>query len=270
MTTASGGGQDGRRARRIAPVAAIVTMLAACAGAPTEAPKPAVAEPTAAPLAPASAAPATASAPKSDPASDELVIPTECAPGSADGVCAVPPAFVSRLCDRFPMPDVALRLFAKDSPYTRAYINRNVEAWYTSGSSGTRAQLVFDEEVLVLRHPKDSGGGIVVNGGGSPYDVLRWDGVCASLGGEEVTLKRPPSPKRPLIPWQHLEENVKDALLADATIAKAEATRRKECKGTTSLGMQSAACAKADDKLSATIVDWVAKGGQVPLPKKPR
>lgn len=215
-------------------------------------------------------APTPASASAAAPASDELTIPTACAPGSADGVCAPPHDFVERLCNGYPMPDVALRLFAKGSPFTRAYVNRNVEAWYTSGSAGTRAELVFDEEVLVLRHPKDTGGGIIVNGGGPPYDVLRWDGVCASLGGEEVTLKRPPAPKRPLVPWQHLEENVKEALLADATIAKAEATRRKECKGTTSLGMQSAACAKADDKLSAAIVEWVSHGGEVPLPQKRR
>ncbi len=157
-------------------------------------------------------------------------------------------------------------MFAKASPWTRAYLNRNVEAWYTTGRNSTKAQLVFDEEVLVLRHPKDGGGGIIVNGGSGPYDVLRWDGVCASLGGEEITLKRPPAPKRPSIPWQHLEANVRDALLGDATIAKAEASRRKECKGTTSLGMMSAGCVKADDKLTGAIVDYVMKGGETPLP----
>lgn len=252
-------------------LAPLALPFSACSAAPAVAPAPPAAPaPASAPVAASAAAPAPSAAKPPAPASDELVIPTECAPGSADGVCAPPHPFVERICNGYPMPDVALRLFVKGSPFTRAYINRNVEAWYTSGSAGTRAQLVFDEEVLVLRHPKDTGGGIIVNGGGSPYDVLRWDGVCASLGGEEVTLKRPPAPKRPLIPWQHLEENVKSALLADATIAKAEAARRKECKGTTSLGMQSAGCAKADDKLSAAIVEWIVHGGEVPLPLKHR
>ena len=51
-------------------------------------------------------------------------------------------------------------------------------------------------------------------------------------------------------------------------VAKAEAARRKECKGTTSLGMLSPGCAKADDKLSWAIADFVERGGQTPMPKR--
>ena len=80
-------------------------------------------------------------------------------------------------------------------------------------------------------------------------------------------MRRPPAPKYANIPWQHLEKNVRDALLADPGIAKADAARRKECKGTTSLGVISPACAKADDRLSMTIADYVTHGGQSPLPK---
>jgi len=194
-------------------------------------------------------------------------IPSQCAEGQAEGICAPPRAFVNALCGTYPNPDVALVLFSKASPFTHAYMNRNLEAWYTSGQQSTSAKLVFDEDVLVLSHPKPRAGGMVIGNGGTPYDVLRIDGVCSSVETEAVTLKRPPSPKYATIPWQRLERNVRDALLGDAGIAKAEAGRRKECKGTTSLGLISPGCAKADDKLSATIGEYIARGGQSPLPK---
>ena len=194
-------------------------------------------------------------------------IPQKCAEGQAEGICAPPRSFVQVLCGAYPMPDVALVMFSKSSPFTRVYMNRNMEAWYTSGQQSTSAKLVFDEEVIVLAHLKPRAGGMVIGNGGTPYDVLRIDGVCSSVETEAVTLRRPPAPKYATIPWQHLEGNVRDALLADANIARADATRRKECKGTTSLGVISPACAKADDRLSMTIADYIVHGGQSPLPK---
>jgi len=198
---------------------------------------------------------------------DVTAIPQTCAEGQAEGICSPPRSFVKMLCGTYPKPDVALIMFSKTSPFTRGYMNRNLEAWYTSGQQSTSAKLVFDEEVIVLAHPKPRAGGMVIGNGGTPYDVLRIDGVCSSVETESITLKRPPSPKYASIPWQHLEKNVRDALLADANIAKADATRRKECKGTTSLGVISPACAKADDRLSVTIADYIVHGGQSPLPK---
>jgi hypothetical protein len=194
-------------------------------------------------------------------------IPEQCAEGQADGVCAPSAGFVKWLCSGYSKPDIALILFAKDSPWTRVYLNRNVEAWYTSGPESTKAKLMFDEEVIVVHHVKNSGG-MVVNEGVSEYDVLRWDGVCASLGSEEITRKHPPAAKRASIPWQMLERNVRDALDQDPEILKAEIARKKECKGTTTLGMMSASCVKADDKLSAAIADYVSRGGKSPLPKR--
>ena len=110
----------------------------------------------------------------------------------------------------------------------------------------------------------------MISNGATPYDVLRLDGVCSSVESEAVTHKRPPSPKYAIVPWQQLEKNVKDALLNDASIAAAETTRRKECKGTTSLGVVSPKCAGADDRLSKAIVDFVKNGGEVLMPKNRR
>jgi len=244
---------------------------AGCGGASTSAAPAKGADPAESSATPANdATPAAAVKPDDAPAAaaDASDIPKKCADGQAEGICAPPRPYVKALCDGYPKPDIALILFAKSSPFTRAYMNRNMEAWYTSGQQSTSAKLVFDEEVIILSHLKPRAGGMVIGNGGMPYDVLRIDGVCSSVETEAITLKRPPSPKYAGIPWQHLESNVRDALLADPNIAKADATRRKECKGTTSLGVISPACAKADDRLSATIADYIVHGGQSPLPKR--
>lgn len=196
-------------------------------------------------------------------------VPDRCADGQVEGICAPPKAFVQALCGSFPKPDVALILFSKKSPFTRVYLNRNLEGWYTSGQQSTSAKLVFDEEVIVLAHPKAAKGGMVIGSGATNYDVLRLDGVCSSVEPEAISLKRPPSPKYASVPWQRLERNVREALLQDPNIEKADASRRKECKGTTSLGMLSPSCAKADDRLSAAIAAYVTSGGTTPLPAPP-
>jgi hypothetical protein len=250
------------------PLPAIVILAAACGGAssgggPSK-------EPAAAPGSAASAAPAAPAAPKAEepaqPASLDT-IPDKCADGQAEGICAPPKSFVQALCGTYPKPEVALILFSKKSPFTRVYMNRNMEGWYTSGQQSTSAKLIFDEELIVLTHLKVNKNGMVIGNGATPYDVLRLDGVCSSVESEAITSKRPPVPKYALVPWQHLEKNVKDALLADAGISAAETARRKECKGTTSLGVVSPKCAGADDRLSKAIVDFVKNGGEIPMPK---
>jgi hypothetical protein len=218
----------------------------------------------------APSAPPTKAEESSAPPADINIIPQKCAEGQAEGICAPPRPFVKTLCGAYPKPDIALILFSKSSPFTHGYMNRNLEAWYTSGQQSTSAKLVFDEEVVILAHLKPHAGGMVIGNGGTPYDVLRLDGVCSSVETEAITMRRPPNPKYANIPWQQLDKNVRDALLADPNIAKADATRRRECKGTTSFGVLSPACAKADDKLSVTVADYIVHGGQSPMPKTSR
>jgi hypothetical protein len=196
-------------------------------------------------------------------------VPTTCEAGQADGVCAPPKAFVQWLCGTYPRPDVALIVFGKGSPFTRVYLNRNVEGWYSSGQQSTSAKLMFDEEVIVLSHPQGKKGGMIIGQGGTPYDVLRLDGVCSTVEPELLSTKRPPNPKHANIQWQQLDKRVREALLQDAAVAKAESERRKECKGTTTLGVIGPACAKADDRLSAAIASYIVNGGSSPMPASP-
>ena len=106
-----------------------------------------------------------------------------------------------------------------------------------------------------------------VSGAGGAYDVLRWDGTCASLQDEEVSLTGSSTPKTAKIPWKTLDDKVKDALLADEKINKIYTARRKECKGAT-MGDVSKKCEELDDKLSAVVVEYVRRGGAVPAPPK--
>jgi hypothetical protein len=248
---------------------AIVILAVACGGASSGGGPSKEPASTAAPAASGSSAGATPppKAEEAGPAASLDTIPDKCADGQAEGICAPPRPFVQSLCGTYPRPELALRMFSKSSPFTRVYMNRNMEGWYTSGQQSTSAKLIFDEELIVLTHLKVNKSGMVIGNGATPYDVLRMDGVCSTVESEAITHKRPPSPKYALVPWQHLDKNVKDALLADASIAAAETSRRKECKGTTSLGVVSPKCAGADDRLSKAIVDFVKNGGEVPMPK---
>ena len=93
------------------------------------------------------------------------------------------------------------------------------------------------------------------------YDVLRWDGTCASLQSEEVSLKPAPRPRR-----QDPLEDPRSTRSQNALLRRRESrtrstrTRRKECKGA-SMGDVSLKCVKADEQLSVVVVDFVRQGG---------
>jgi hypothetical protein len=159
-------------------------------------------------------------------------------------------------------------MLAKGTPWSRGYLRvKSAEALYASGGVSSQDKIVFEEEFVLLSRHEANTGGIQVSGAGGSYDVLRWDGSCASLQDEEVSLTATPSPKWAKIPWKNLDDKVKDALLADQKINKTYTDRRKECKGAT-MGDVSLKCVKLDEQLSAVVVDFLRKGGTVPPPAK--
>jgi hypothetical protein len=239
-------------------LAVIAPLLAAAAcGAPP------VAEAPPAPSSEASAAPSAAPVADEDKPSTKL--PTECA--EKGKFCLPPAAFVKRLCSGF-YPDVALAMLAKGTPWSRGYLRvKSAEAWNASGGVSSQDKIMFDEEFVLLTRREANTGGMTVSGAGGGYDVLRWDGSCASLQDEEVSLSVSPTPKNAKIPWKSLDDKIRDALLADEKINKVFTARRKECKGAT-IGEVSSKCEKLDDQLSVVVVDYVRKGGSVPAPSK--
>jgi hypothetical protein len=241
----------------------VMVLSLSCGGKPAsrEPPRP---ETTESAAADAGAEPvATPTSTKEDvPASG---IPRSCHAGS-QGACIPDPAFVRRLCNT-PFFDVALTMFAKDSPFTRMYMKGDVEAWNADGGASARARLAFDEEVLALRKRGPAAGGVVVGSGGAGWLVLRWDGNCYSLEDGELTEKRPPQPKGAPLPFRLYEPATKDALLKNAKILGAWKKRGKECKGAIS-GEVSRACEQADAALSAQIVWEIRAGLTLPAPSK--
>ena len=239
-------------------LAALAPLLpAACGGAP---PPAAATTPT------AEAAPATPAAPAAEEEKASTTLPGECE-DKGKKLCLPPPAFVKRLCSGF-YPDVALAMLAKGAPWSRGYLRvKSAEAFYASGGVSSQDKIVFEEEFVLLTHREAETGGMVVSGAGGSYDVLRWDGSCASLQDEEVSLTGPSSPKYAKIPWKSLDDKVKDALLANVKINKVYMDRRKECKGAT-IGDVSLKCVKLDDLLSTVVVGYLRDGGSVPPPAK--
>jgi hypothetical protein len=192
-------------------------------------------------------------------------MPLTCDPPGAE-VCTPPASFVDSLCNGDYL-DASLLLFGKDTPWKRGYLTRNVDGWYASGGPSARAKLDFDEEVLVLRYRPPAKSGIVVTSSGGSYDVLRWDGLCYTLDGSELTMRRPPRAKRAAIPFGHLGPRMQSALLADAKVKAAFAKRAKECKGVTR-GEVSSECARADLALTAAVIDVVRAGSTLPEPDR--
>lgn len=211
---------------------------------------------------------ASASAPTEDAKAEEDAkkIPDSCA-GDVKEPCQMPKGFVKRLCNGV-YPELALSFFQKGTPWKRAYVSVKEAAPFNGlGGPSSEEKLTFEEELLVLVERKVDTGGMQVSGAGASYDVLRWDGTCATLSAEEVRFQGPSKPKHALIPWRILEDATQNALLANDALAKTAAERKKECKGAT-MGSVSAKCEKADKQLNDLVVEAVRGGTTVPIPAK--
>jgi predicted small lipoprotein YifL len=231
---------------------AVLTLLALpCCGASGPA------EPPAAAPSSAVTTPATTSTPiaAEDPPAAPAHLPTACADPSAP-VCSPPGDFVERLCAK-PLQDVALALFAKETPFTRLYLRGKLD------------ELDFDEEVLALRLHAPQKGGMVVGSGNGTYDVLRWDGTCSrGVEAEMFVRVRPARPRSAHVQWHRIGSSLQDALIAASDpVKRAHAKRGKECKGASS-GDVSKSCEAADQALVDAIVDHVRTRGAIPEPAK--
>jgi hypothetical protein len=184
-------------------------------------------------------------------------IPTECATSGAK-VCTPPTAFVAKLC-QWRSPDVALSMFRKGTPWTRAYMGRGTEAWYMGARHSAPVQMTVGEEVIVLAARGGGTGGVQVSGSGS-YDVYRWDGQCASVMADEVRLRRPPAPKAAPIVWQSLSEVTRAALLDDHAVKLRVDQQQDRCGNDSSTHR----CIQMTGALTRAIANYVRKGGKLP------
>jgi hypothetical protein len=191
----------------------------------------------------------------------ELELPLSCTPTSS-GLCTPPDSFVRAACSKSSV-ELALAMFRKATPWTRAYLRLRTEAWYTGNRRAAPVQLELDEEVLIVadRGADRAGGAQIV--GASSYDVYRWDGRCASLMADEVTLRRPPLPRAAAIPWRRLGDETRQALLKNPGIKRHQGVVRQRC----SEDSTAQRCTEAADALTQLIAGYVRRGGELPEPK---
>ena len=205
---------------------------------------------------------------RSDARPEPESIPTTCAENTSKDpkeakLCLVGSDYTKKLCAGV-YPELALAFFAKGTPWTRVYLAGDIEAWNASGGRTHRAQLAFDEEVIVLaRH--GATGGIVMTGSGVSYDVLRWDGSCVSISQSEMTTRKPPSPKTAVVPWKRLDVSARRVLLASERVKASSDALEKACSSP-----DEKACEKGTRTLSLAIAEHVRSGGALaPPPRRP-
>jgi hypothetical protein len=110
-------------------------------------------------------------------------------------------------------------------------------------------------------------GGMQVSGSGS-YQVLRWNGTCATLQEGELRMEKPGKVKAAKVQWRFLDSGIQQALRTDQRVTDAYRARKKECKGAHS-GDVSKKCVKLDQKLFDLIVSVVRSGDiEFPTPGK--
>jgi hypothetical protein len=248
------------------------TALLACSPGPQqhaqhpEGTVPAPTDDASDPAAPGTAAPqsgtskAGAESNAVDPQAPHAGLPTECYTQGEQ--CLPPPDFVDRLC-RAAHVGTAIRLFSKSSPFTRGYVRmREVRAVNLRGGPAGDTPLIFAEEVLLLARHGGSDGMQVSGVGG--YDVLRWDGTCATLSSDEVVTRVPAPPRHAPFAWKYLDDSIQEALLQNDTIRSAQAAERKRCRGTSD-GERSASCRDAVKRLNDNVVSAVRSGMELPV-----
>jgi hypothetical protein len=189
-------------------------------------------------------------------------LPTQCI--QVRDVCVPPPAFVDRLC-RHNFPDVAVYMMGPKRPWTHRYV-RAKEAPAVNPISGRVGEvpLAFGEEVIILRYKAGAPEGAMQVSGTERYEVLRWDGSCATLLEGEFVETIPAQQLRYVAPtWQRLGDGYRAALMQSGAVAEAEERRKAECKG---LG-RPPKCHKAMADLNQIVAEVVHEGFELPLPE---
>jgi hypothetical protein len=179
--------------------------------------------------------------------------------------CMPPPTFVKRLCQDV-YPDVALHMFRPGTPWRRFYMLHNAEPFNASGGASLMGdKMRRGEEVIALlrRNPRN---GVQVSDIAG-WDVLRWNGACATIHDGEFTTDPPNELGHARVEWRSLGLELRQAFEANASFEEVYEARRKSCKGIT-IGRVTAECESNDKLLADEIVRHVRDGMDLPKPKK--
>lgn len=200
--------------------------------------------------------------PSKEKESDDAPV-ASCTTPKGSTICSLTPKDIQHVC-RSGSPQAALKAFAQGSKLSRGFLRGDVDVWssvHRARTSKGRARL--DEEVLVLSETRMRGG-IVMTGSAVSYEVLRWNGQCATLSSGEMTLKRSPRalpPRRPL-DFAKLDPSTLEWLRSDAALDRLEDAREIACSPARSAA--SRACEVASTKRDAALGSFLARNPKAP------
>lgn len=207
----------------VAALALATLAHAGCAAAPRA--TLAVAAPVAPPV--AVAAPMT---PEAEPTPEPRTVDAiaeGCARSPRSKVCSLDVAAVREIC-KSGSPSRAARAFGGARALSRAWLRGDARVWSSvRGARTSVSTALLDEEVLVLAEAS-ARGSVVVSGAAVSYEVLRWNGTCATLEGGELTLKAPRAPRRP-VDFDALDGATRAWLAGDLGVRGAEIAREAAC-----------------------------------------
>ena len=101
----------------------------------------------------------------------------------------------------------------------------------------------------------------------SGYDVLRWNGACATIHDGDFSADRPRNVVYSKLEWRQLSLPLRNLLEAEPDVSAAYEARRKACKGR-NLGVVAAECESNDKALMEEVVRFVQSGAKLPRPNK--
>lgn len=190
-------------------------------------------------------------------------LPRNC---TRDGrACYPPQEFVRALCKK-KYQGVAIAMFEKGTPWRHAYIKvKDVAPVNSLGGPNGFARLEFLEEVLLLREREIKQRQMIVDVPNS-YDVLRFDGTCATLAEDEFMTKKPyVRPRYAPVIWQQIDAPLRQALTQIPKVDQAADAQTQACRGSFLAG-GGEPCKDATQQLARAIVAALGEGLELPPP----
>jgi hypothetical protein len=181
--------------------------------------------------------------------------------------CYPPEGFVRALCKK-KYPGVAIAMFERAAPWKHGFVKvKEVAPVNSLGGPAAHTRLEFLEEVLILRERPIKQQQMIVDIPNS-YDVLRFDGTCATLAEDEFMTKRPYVRARyaPVV-WQQIDSGLRQALAQNQKVEEAAEAQNLACRGSFLAG-GGEPCKDATQQLARAIVAALRDGLDLPLPSE--
>jgi hypothetical protein len=246
---------------RLLPFLAVGVLVTACGSETTRQPHAA----TAATVPPHARASAARSVKKPAPAQPVVRadLPRSCA--DEGDVCYPPEEFVRALCKK-KYQGVAIAMFQKGAPWKHVYVKvKDVAPVNSLGGPSSFSRLEFLEEVLLLREREFKQRQMIIDMPNS-YDVLRFDGTCATLAEDEFMTKKPyVRPRYAPVIWHQIDAPLRQTLTEIPKVDQAAEAQTSACRGSFLAG-GGEPCKDATQQLARAIVAALSDGLELPLP----